>query len=141
MIHRLVNFLIALWWGSLTALGALYVPTIFATLTPKAVAGQATAALFHVQFYVSLGCMGLLLAWQLFMLRSNVRRRGAWQNYFILGVAIICVFLVEWVVAPHIALRQDMAFWHGLGSGLFLIQWVVATRMLWASADNVMSRD
>jgi Mn2+/Fe2+ NRAMP family transporter len=140
MQRRLLHFLIALWWGSLTALGAVFVPAVFATSVPKAVAGQMAGALFHAQFYLSMGCLVLLIACWLLTSRSSTQTHSAWQAYLRLGVATGCAALVEWVVAPHIVSRQDPVFWHGWGSGLFFLQWVIATGMLWTSTDHVFVR-
>jgi hypothetical protein len=32
----------------------------------------------------------------------------------------------EWVVAPHILARDNLPLWHGLGSLLYLGQWLCA---------------
>eukprot|EP01034_Spumella_vulgaris_P004163 gene4163-5307_t len=53
--------LAALWWGSLTALGFLVVPMLFANLPTPAMAGGMAAKLFNAQTWVSLGCGVLML--------------------------------------------------------------------------------
>src|SRR5690606_8637489 len=60
MRQRLPMLLAALWWGSLTTLGALVVPLLFVHLATPAVAGHMAARLFAAQTWVSLGC-GLVL--------------------------------------------------------------------------------
>ena len=49
-----------LWWGSLTVLGAVVVPLLFAHLPSAQLAGGMAARLFSAQTWVSLAC-GLLL--------------------------------------------------------------------------------
>jgi hypothetical protein len=39
--------------------------------------------------------------------------------------------LQQWGVAPHIEARENIAFWHALGSGMLLLQWVCAGVILW----------
>ena len=49
MHERLPVLLAALWWGSLTTLGALVVPLLFAYLPMPAMAGNMAARLFAAQ--------------------------------------------------------------------------------------------
>ncbi|RYY53612.1 MAG: DUF4149 domain-containing protein, partial [Comamonadaceae bacterium] len=58
---RLPVLAAALWWGSLTGIGALAVPMLFAHLPTPAMAGQTAAKLFAAQTWVSLGCGALVL--------------------------------------------------------------------------------
>jgi hypothetical protein len=52
----------ALWWGSLTALGAWVVPLLFAHAPTKAVAAGLAVNLFSAQAWVALVC-GVLSLW------------------------------------------------------------------------------
>ena len=60
MRDRLPALFAALWWGSLTAVGFMVVPLLFAHLPTPALAGGMAAKLFTVQTWVSLAC-GLLM--------------------------------------------------------------------------------
>ena len=51
----------ALWWGSLTGLGFIVVPMLFAHLPSPAAAGAMAAKLFSAQTWLSIGCSLLLL--------------------------------------------------------------------------------
>lgn len=66
-------FGIALWWGSLTTLGFIVVPLLFAHLETAQAAGRMAARLFEVQAYVSQACGVLLLALHL---RSPAKMAG-----------------------------------------------------------------
>ena len=57
---RLPIFAAALWWGSLSTVGFLAVPMLFASLPLAAMAGFMAAKLFAAQTWVSLAC-GLVL--------------------------------------------------------------------------------
>ena len=46
----------ALWWGSLSTVGLLVVPLLFAHLPSPAMAGGVAAQLFAAQTWVSVGC-------------------------------------------------------------------------------------
>jgi hypothetical protein len=120
----------ALWWGSLTALGAWVVPTLFTHLPSKALAGNAAAALFSAQSMVAvvLGA-GLLLASR----SGAVGRYGAGARdarAFVLA-AMVLALLLEFAVAPRISARVDLPLWHGLGSAMLLLQWLCAGAAFW----------
>src|SRR2546427_736316 len=51
----------ALWWGSLSAIGFMAVPMLFAQLPTPAVAGFMAAKLFAAQTWVSIACAAVLL--------------------------------------------------------------------------------
>ena len=128
--QRLPAFVSALWWGSLTTVGALVVPLLFAHLPTPAMAGAMAARLFAAQTWVSVGC-GLVL-----LLIS--RPKGAVTQYpwaraamvFILG-GMLLALLSQFAVAPRIVARQDLRLWHSVGSVLYLAQWGCAAAVLW----------
>ena len=39
--------------------------------------------------------------------------------------------LVEFAVAPHILMRNNLKIWHSLGSGMYLLQWLCALAIFW----------
>jgi hypothetical protein len=123
----------ALWWGSLTALGGWVVPTLFAQLPSKALAGNAAAALFGVQSIVAvvLGA-GLLLASR----TGAVDRYGAGARdaRALVLAAMVLALLLEFAVAPRIAARVNLPLWHGLGSAMLLLQWLCAGATFWKLA-------
>ncbi|MDU7587663.1 MAG: DUF4149 domain-containing protein, partial [Acidovorax sp.] len=56
MAQRLPQFAAALWWGSLSAIGFMAVPLLFAHLPTPAMAGNMAAQLFAAQTWVSVAC-------------------------------------------------------------------------------------
>jgi hypothetical protein len=118
----------ALWWGSLTTLGFLVVPLLFVHLPTPAMAGAMAARLFTAQTWVSLIC-GLLL-----LLLSRSGQPGAQRVQaallYIMGGLLLAV-LAEFAVAPRIVARDNLALWHRVGSGLYLLQWLCAGAVLW----------
>jgi hypothetical protein len=58
---RLPILAAALWWGSLSAIGLLAVPLLFANASSPAVAGSLAAKLFTGQSWLSVGCGMVLL--------------------------------------------------------------------------------
>lgn len=131
---RLPVLAAALWWGSLTAIGFLAVPLLFANASSPAVAGSLAARLFAGQTWLSLGC-GLVL---LMAARTGDEEptlewaRGALA--FVL-VGMLLALLSEFAVAPRIVARQDLRFWHGAGTVLYAGQWVCALVVLWRVAS------
>jgi hypothetical protein len=115
----------ALWWCSLTTLGALVVPLLFATLPTPALAGNMAARLFSAQTWVSLGC-GLTL---LMVLRSNRAAapvQSAAAAMLFVAAGMMLALLQEFAVAPHIVARDNLALWHRVGSVMFVLQWLCA---------------
>lgn len=128
--QRLAQMAAALWWGSLTGLGALVVPLLFRHLPTPALAGNMAAQLFSAHTWLALG-LGLLL---LLIFRSNqaIAPVGAAQTAtFLIAIGMLLALLSEFAVAPRIVARQNLRLWHSLGSLLWLLQWLCAGGLLW----------
>lgn len=129
--QRLALVLAALWWGGVTALSFLAVPTLFASLGSPAVAGPVAAKLFSLQCQAGL-VIGLLL---LMVLRQIGPSSAARAAIALVCVAMILAVLQEYGVAQQIVGARssggDLKFWHGLGSALVLGQWLCAGALLW----------
>jgi hypothetical protein len=120
----------ALWWGSLTTLGLVVVPSLFAHLPTPALAGQTAAKLFAAQTWLSVGC-GLLL---IIAARSGGEpARMDWGRGSLIYVfaGMLLALLVEFAVAPRIVARVDLKLWHAAGSAMFALQWLCAGVVLW----------
>ncbi len=123
-------WLAALWWGSLTTLGFFVVPMLFANLATPAMAGNMAAKLFSAQTYVSAAC-GLLILLTFGSKRPLIpvdTAQGA--TLFVVG-GVLLALLVEFGVAPRIVARENLALWHGLGSAMYLVQWLCAAMVFW----------
>lgn len=133
--YRISILLAALWWGSLTGLGFVVVPLLFMHLPNPAAAGAIAARLFTAQTWLGIACAMLLL------LVSNKKDALApalpvqTAIKFIVAGLLLAV-LVEFGVAPRIVnARADggnLKIWHGLGSAMYLGQWLCAGFALWA---------
>ena len=129
----------ALWWGSLTAVGAWVVPLLFAQLPTPAMAGQMASRLFSAQTWVALAC-GLLL---LMLLRprdatqvdADAQRSLGW-----VVAGMVVALVLEFGVAPRILAREDLRLWHTVGSALFALQWVCAGAVLWRQGRTQILR-
>ena len=130
MKRRLPVLVAALWWGSLSTVGFLVVPMLFALLATPALAGQTAARLFTAQTWVSLAC-GLVL---LLMSRGKEEQaRMDWAQGALAFIAggVLLALLGEFAVAPRILARENLKLWHSAGSAMFLLQWACSAVVLW----------
>lgn len=122
-----------MWWGSLTTIGFLVVPLLFLHLDTPAIAGRMAAHLFTAQTWVSVSCTLFLL------LASRTRGddgRSAPQSVLASArlpilAGLLLALLVELVVAPRIVARENLALWHRLGTGFYVLQWLCAGWTFW----------
>jgi len=133
MKSRLAIWVAALWWGSLTTIGFLVVPLLFAHLPQAAMAGAMAARLFTAQTWVSCLCALLLLVWS----RSNrpLLPVPVAQGVFLFIVsAMLLALLSEFAIAPRIVARENLRLWHSIGSAMFVLQWICAAATFWKLA-------
>ncbi len=135
MKAKLAVFVAALWWGSLTTLGFFVVPMLFGNLATPAMAGNMAAKLFAAQTWVSVACGLLLLLWS--KSRSNmavasVKYASGAIIFVVTGVLL--ALLVTLGVSPRIVARENLVFWHAVGSAMYVLQWVCAGVVLYKLA-------
>ena len=142
--QRLALFAAALWWGSLTAVGAWVVPMLFAYLPSPALAGNTAARLFAAQTWVAMAC-GLLLLMALprermasASARSDARGNASLTGWVLAGMLL--ALLSEFAIAPRIVARENLRLWHGLGTAVFAAQWACAGWALWRLSAAGVSR-
>jgi heme A synthase len=146
LFQRLFLLIAGVWVGSLFTVGYLVVPTIFANLQDRQVAGMIAAAIFQAEAYVSvLVCVALLL-----LANALIKRKV--ENYRNTRWAILVLLLISALTCfgfiPYMnALRQEALLLgmpvmaspsaslfgrlHGISSGLFLIQSLLGLWMVW----------
>lgn len=130
MRSRLPALVAALWWGSLTTIGFLVVPLLFAYLPSPSIAGNMAARLFAAQTWVAVACCLVLL---LISRPRNAVAQYPWAQaamLFILG-GLLLALLNQYGVAPRIVARQDLRLWHSVGSVLYALQWCCALAVFW----------
>jgi len=124
----------ALWWGSLTALGFLVVPMLFVHLGSPAAAGAMAAKLFTAQTWLSVACTMLLLT---AFNRKDGLTHSVWAvaAMKLVVAGLLLALLVEFGVSPRIVSARaeggNLRLWHGLGSAMYLAQWLCAGVSLW----------
>lgn len=134
LAEALYSIAVSLWVGSLFAIGYLAAPVLFQELADRTLAGNLAGAMFILVAYTGLACGGYLLFYLL-------ARRG-WRSIKS-GVFWIVLAMLALTVAGHFgiqpilmqlkadalprqvmesALRDRFAAWHGVSSGLYLLQ-------------------
>ncbi|WP_406624947.1 DUF4149 domain-containing protein [Acidovorax sp. SDU_ACID1] len=135
MYERLPVLAAALWWGSLSAIGFVAVPLLFAHLPTPAMAGHMAAKLFAAQTYISIAACACLLV---LSKRKHAEKTEQWAQaamvFVILG--LLLALLVQYGVAPRIVARENLRLWHGVGSGMYFVQWLCAGITLWKTAKQ-----
>ena len=145
LLARLPVLLAALWWGGISALSFVAVPTLFASLGSPALAGPVAARLFSLQCWA-----GLLLGLALLLLLRRERgllagpavspEQGARLQAVLTSMGwvlltMMLALLQEFGVAERIVTARasggDLRLWHTLGSVLVLGQWLCAGVLLW----------
>ena len=134
MLQRFTVMLAALWWGGVTALAFVAVPLLFAQLGSPAVAGPVAASLFAVVSKLSAGA-GLGVTWFLMKKVPLPLSRLALSALVLVILAVVAAVVQDtWVAHQIVTARTtggNLKLWHGLGSGLVLLQWLAATCALW----------
>jgi len=126
-MRRFYGFSVALLFGGMTALSFVAVPMLFAFLNNPALAGGLAAKYFALQHMFAVGLA--VLVWLLLrkQLAKGVQR--AWGGLALAAAASL------WLVSPLIvsarATGGNLPLWHGIGSGLMLLQWGIATYLMW----------
>lgn len=127
-MSRLLVWVAALWWVSLTTIGFLVVPMLFVHLPTAAMAGGMAAKLFSAQTWISCVC-GMLL-----LIRPNVPLAPvpvARAAIILIVVGMLLALLAEFAVAPRIVARENLRLWHSVGSAMYLLQWLCAAATFW----------
>lgn len=136
---RLSVVIAALWWGSLTTLGFMVVPLLFANLPSPALAGSMAAKLFSAQTWVSCVC-GLFLLMISSKKRPEVPVPVEYFAIIYIAGGMLLALLAEFAIAPRIMTRDNLKLWHSVGSAMYLLQWVCAGVTLWKVAAPMGER-
>lgn len=139
MAARFPAILAALWWGSLGAVGFMAVPLLFAHLPTPAMAGNMAAKLFAAQTWLSVACCMLLLLISRPKGDVSLYSWAKAATLFIVG-GLLLALLLQFGVTPRIVARQDLKFWHGVGTLMYSLQWLCALITLWHTLRPVTSQ-
>lgn len=125
---------ITLWVGGMLAIGYLVAPVMFQQVTDRALAGTVAGELFSLFAWVGLACGIYLLGFM--RVRKGARAMQS-QIFWVVLIMMVLVIAGKFGVQPVLAqlkhdalpmpvmestLRQRFILWHGISSGLFLVQ-------------------
>jgi hypothetical protein len=130
MKDRVALLLAAFWWGSLSTIGFLVVPMLFARLGNPAVAGNFAGQLFEAQSWIAIVC-GLVLLIHFRQKADAGFDAGTRTAIGLVLAALLLALLQQYVAAPRILARDNLKFWHAVGSGMYLAQSACAGALLW----------
>ncbi|MBI3228813.1 MAG: DUF4149 domain-containing protein, partial [Burkholderiales bacterium] len=97
-LHKLRLLIAALWVGNIVTVGYMVAPTLFATLYDRVLAGTIAGSMFGVQFWLTLGCGGLL-----FGLVQGIAPAQRKILRLLVGSILLCA------VISHLGLQPMMA--------------------------------
>jgi len=120
----------ALWWGSLSAMGPVAVPVLYAQVASPTQAAAIAAALLAAQAWISIASCVVLLV---FSKRKYAEKQEAWAQaamVFVLG-GLLLALVGQYGVAPRTAARHNPALWPYVGMALYALQWLCALCTLW----------
>lgn len=137
-------YLATLWAGSLWTIGYLVAPTLFATLSDRALAGTVAGSMFRSESWLSLACGVLLLALLWTARAMDAARRRTLLR--VVGAMLLCSLLSQCVIFPWIAALREQAgpggvagsavaarfgMLHGVSMLIYLAQSVLAGLLIW----------
>ena len=140
MAPRLAVMVATLWWGMLTGLAFVAVPSLFAKLGNPAVAGPVAAWLFAVVAKLSMGCGAGLALYLKFFAGPSLDRWAKLAIYFS-ALSVLAAVVQDSVVAQQIVTARStggsLRLWHGLGTLLVFTQWVGALVVSWVLVSRL----
>ena len=131
-----------LWVGGMWAIGFIVAPVLFATLPDRALAGLLAGKLFSLIAWTGIACALYLLVYRLARDGAGVLRQGL---FWIVLLMLVLILAGEFGVQPLLAalkeqalpkqvmesvLRDRFATWHGVASGLYVIQSVLGAALV-----------
>lgn len=130
------------WVGGLWTIGYLVVPTLFYTLDSRQQAGAIAGRMFEVSGWVGLALAAFLLAFMLLRHGLAALRSLAFWLAALMGIlTAVSLFGIQPLMAQmkldvlpmdvmNSQLRDRFATWHGISSGLYLLQSLLALGLL-----------
>lgn len=131
-----------LWVGGMWAIGFIVAPVLFATLPDRAMAGLLAGKLFSLIAWTGIACAFYLLVYRLAHDGSGALRQGLFWIVLLMlvltlggefGVQPVLAALKEQALPKQVmesVLRDRFATWHGVASGLYVIQSVLGAALV-----------
>ncbi|MCK9379546.1 MAG: DUF4149 domain-containing protein [Sulfuritalea sp.] len=125
---------VAVWVGSLLAIGLIAAPILFTQLADRSVAGSLAGAMFSVMAWVGLGCGAYLILFIVFGKGWRAIKSGVfWIVLLMIALTAAGHFGVQPILTQlqadalprrvmESAMRDRFTTWHGVSSALYLLQ-------------------
>jgi len=132
----------ALWVGGMWAIGFIVAPILFATLPDRALAGLLAGKFFSLIAWTGMACAIHLLLYRWVRDGMAALRQGLfWVVLLMLALTLAGEFGVQPVLAAlkeqalpkqvmESVFRDRFATWHGVASGLYVIQSVLGAALV-----------
>lgn len=134
LADALYHLAITFWVGALLAIGYLAAPTLFAQLADRTLAGSLAGEMFRWVAWLGIGCAVYLLLF--LMVRRGLgvfKSLVFWLVLLMLAMTIAGYFGIAPILAElkvdalprqvmESALRDRFSTWHGISSGLYLVE-------------------
>ncbi|RYF01546.1 MAG: DUF4149 domain-containing protein [Comamonadaceae bacterium] len=130
MRERFPALAAALWWGSLSVIGFVALPLLFAHLPSPATARYVAAQFIQAQTFISIACCACLF---LVSKRKFAETEEEWARaamVFMIG-GLLLALLLQYGAVPRILARQGDAVWQSVGVVMYVLQWLCALAVLW----------
>jgi len=134
LASALYSLAVAVWVGSLLAIGFIAAPVLFTQLADRSVAGSLAGGMFTVTAWIGLACGAYLILFVLFGKGLRAIRSGVfWIVLLMLALTVAGHFGVQPILTQlqadalprrvmESALRDRFTTWHGVSSALYLLQ-------------------
>lgn len=134
LAESLYSIAITLWVGGLFAIGGIAAPVLFHELADRTLAGSLAGAMFTVVAWGGLACGGYLLLYALIRRGWRAVKSGVfWIVLAMVALTAAGHFGIQPLLAQlkadalprHVmesTLKDRFATWHGISSGLYLLQ-------------------
>ena len=125
---------ISVWVGSLLAIGLIAAPVLFTQLADRGMAGSLAGAMFSITAWVGLVCGAYLILFIVVAKGWRAIRSGVfWIVLLMFALTVAGHFGVQPILMQlqadalprrvmESALRDRFTTWHGVSSGLYLVQ-------------------
>ena len=134
LTSALYSVAIAIWVGSLLAIGFIAAPVLFTQLADRSLAGNLAGAMFTVTAWVGLACGTYLILFVVFAKGWRTLQSGVfWIVMLMLALTAAGHFGVQPILEQlradalprrimESALRERFNTWHGVSTALYVVQ-------------------
>ena len=147
MFMSRARLLIATFWvGTLWAVGFVVAPTLFSTLSDRALAGTIAGSLFNIVAWLGIFCAAALLALLFQAARSEQNKPSRGLFYLVLGM-VACTLIGYFGLQPHMAelrlvlhsvtdaavvadAKKQFGILHGVSTGIYVVQSLLGAALI-----------